>query len=433
VFDNKIFSHRPLVHMKRIAILVFALGLAASARAAAPDSAQGKSVSNYPNQDNISLGQAREYDHYLQRVLTALRTLDPTMQAEVNEWVVNDRELKRRIISQMQKNPEYRSRMGQNADVVVTQNPRTDDLLRVSVGSVVLSNRQEIEAVLGPSEYDRLKERGYDLLMKNNPAAERKNYGINFSFYRASIQLEKSGFAFEWINGKEEIGYPLWLNGTMTLGAAFIRDNVTARLGIDIAPTEYGNSDSKILGPFTFHRRLLEGTGGASGSLTINNFGLDMSEGRLGAAGLFTYGYNLQPEAGFSLNPTEAHNTNLIGLVYLTYEFPTDGSLAGFGVALGGGAHRIDALHFDAAKKETHMLERTTLGDVFGRISYEHVGQDHYGLALQYSNLLLASAFYDLMEGFGLEMKYSLRMNHRNSPWEYDSYFAISPRISIVL
>lgn len=418
----------------KIFLSIIALAIVAgTAAAASPDSTQGKAVS-YGNQDNIGLPQAREYDHYLSRVLNALRGIDPTMGAELPSWSVNDRELKRRIIAAMQKNPEFRSRIDQTAEVIVTQNPRTNDILQLSVGPVLLHSRQEIEADLGNSVYEKLKDGNYDKLVKTNPAEERRNYSINFSFYRGSIVLEKSGFAFEWINGKEEIGYPFWLNGTMTLGGAFIRDNVTAHLGIDLVPNNYGNSTAKILGPFTLQQRLLEGAGGASGSLTVKNLGLDPSDGTLGATGLFTYSFGIDnSKTGFSLSQSDVYNTSLIGLVYGTYTFANAGSMPGISVSLGGGAHRIDHLQSIPQKTDVKVVSRTMYGDPFGRIAYDHVGEDKYGIAVQYSNLLLASAYYEFIGGFGLELKYALRLNHRNDPWEHDSFFIVSPRISISL
>lgn len=420
--------------MKVFLSLICVICIAAAAYAAEADSTQGKSVSSYSNSDNMSLGQAREYDRYLGRVLSALNGLDPTMRAELPEWSVNDRELKRRIISAMQKNPEYRARIDQTADIVVTQNPRTRELLRVAVGPVTLHSRQEIEAELGPPVYDKLKEANYDKLTRVNPAEERKNYTIDFTFFRAHIGFEKSGFAFEWYNGKEEIGYPFWLNGTMTLGAAFVRDNVIARLGVDLAPSDYGTSDASILGKFTFHSRKLEGAGGAVGSLTIKNFGLDPADGTLGATGMFTYSFGIDENNGYTLNPNSAYNTSLIALAYATYNFAPNSSMAGFSFSLGGGGHRIDHLTRSLLPKtETKVESRVTLGDVFARASYDHVGEDKYGFALQYSNLALISGYYEFIQGFGLEARYALRMNKRNATWEYDSYFILSPRFSIVL
>jgi hypothetical protein len=399
------------------------------------DSSQNKAVASISSgQDNMTLAEARTYNQYLNRVMSAINSLDPTMRAELPEWVVNDRELKRRIIATLRKLPQFRSQINELSDVVITQNPRTQELLRLIVATVELNSRNEIESVLGSSIYDKLKEGNYDKVMKVNPVFEPRSYQIDFSLYRADIVLKKSGFAFEWINGKEQIGYPFWLNGTMTIGGAFIRDNVTMHLGIDVVPSNYGSTDAQVLGPFTLHQRKIEGAGGASGSLEIKNFGLDPSDGMLGITGYFTYGFGLDGgKAGFSQNPVHAYNVSLIGLAYLTYAAPAEGDFAGFSFALGGGGHRIDELQYLPPTQATKTLSRVTLGDVYGRIAYDNQGEDHWGLAVQYSNLLLTSAYYEFFTGVGLELKYALRLNNRNAPWEYDSYFIISPRISISL
>ncbi|HET7152264.1 MAG TPA: hypothetical protein VFJ29_00730 [Candidatus Kapabacteria bacterium] len=399
------------------------------------DSSQNKAVSSVSsNQDNMTLPEARTYDHYLNRVVSAINSLDPTMRAELPEWVVNDRELKRRIIATLRKLPQFRSQIDELSDVVITQNPRTQELLRLVVSTVELNSREEIESVLGTSTYDKLRDGNYDKVMKVNPVFEPKSYQLDFSLYRADIVLKKSGFAFEWINGKEQIGYPFWLNGTMTLGGAFIRDNVTMHLGIDLVPASYGNTDANILGPFDLKPRKLEGAGGATGSLEIKNFGLDPSDGLLGITGFFTYGFGLDGgKVGFSQNPDQAYNVSLIGLAYLTYAAPADGDFSGFSFGIGGGGHRIDNVAWSPTTQVTKILSRVTLGDVYGRVAYDHQGEDHWGLAVQYSNMLMTSAYYEFFTGVGLELKYALRMNNRNDPWEYDSYFVISPRISISL
>ena len=236
----------------------------AAAQATAQDSSQGKPTDQFANTaQTLSLAQAQNYNNYLDRVLTAIHTLDPTMKAELPEWVVNDRELKRRIIALLQKDPQFRAQVSELSDVIVTQNPRTQELLRLTV-AMVLNSRDEIEAKLGTTIYDKLRDGNYDKIMKTNPVFEQRSYGAFFSFYRADIALQKSGFAFEWMNGKEEIGYPFWLNGTMTLGGAFIRDNFTLHLGVDIVPSDYGVSNAPIAGLFSIPERKLEGTTGTT-------------------------------------------------------------------------------------------------------------------------------------------------------------------------
>ena len=399
-----------------------------------------RSVDNFANSaETMSLPEARNYNNYLDRVLGAIHSLDPTMQAELPQWVVNDRELKRRIIALLQKDPQFRAQISQLSDVIVTQNPRTQELLRLTVAAVVLNSRDEIEAKLGTTIYDKLKDGSYDKLMVANPVLEQRSYGIYFSLYKGYLALEKSGFAFEWINGKEEIGYPFWLNGTMTLGGAFIRDNFTMHLGIDVVPSGYGNSTAPIVGPFNIPNRKLEGTSGASVSGEIKNFGLDPNDGRLGATGLFTYSFGENPgPAGFSIAPYNlAYNVSHIELLYLTYAFPVEGDLNGFSISVGGGAHSIDYNKFipgtPTVAAQTNLISRTTFGDVYGKIAYDFHGEDHWGMSLQYSNLLLGDVYYDILQGFGLEAKYALVLNNRNSPWEYKSFFIISPRISFEL
>ena len=123
-----------------------------------------------------------------------------------------------------------------------------------------------------------------------------------------------------------------------------------------------------------------------------------------------------------------------IELLYATYSFAEDGDLNGLSLSLGGGAHSIDYSKFvpggTNVSAQASIINQTTFGDVYGKIAYDYKGSDHWGLSVQYSNLLLSSVYFDILDGFGLEAKYALVLDNRNSPWEYKSFFIISPRIS---
>jgi hypothetical protein len=126
----------------------------------------------------------------------------------------------------------------------------------------------------------------------------------------------------------------------------------------------------------------------------------------------------------------EAYSAGLIANANIGYAFARESALEGLSIAIGGGGHRIDHI-VRVSPTEIKTIGNAIIGDPFVRLGYEHLGSTDWGLSAQYSNMMLLDGYFEIFSGFALQAKYALRLNHRNEPYEYDSYFVLSPRIKI--
>jgi hypothetical protein len=411
---------------------------------------------------------ARAENEALQRILSAVESIDTARQNELIQWIITDRSIRSRVISALRKAGKNIS-PNSVAELSVTQKPPTAgdpdptnmQLLRIVIESIGVYGEPNIRRILGEDLYNKIQSReGYEFTLQ---ASEHVQQKIQFIYMDASLYggqiLFKSGFGFALRVGNDYIGYPFWLPGTIGTFGVLRRGSTDFRIGLEWPLGESGINpfggnnglqikNRKLEGAQTFAASIDQDLGLMAEQSGKIHFGADFLTG-------FTPSYSgLSSRENLEQFRTAYINNQVPGLgkdslfylqlsahAWVEYKLP-ESSLKGGYIQVGAGTHRIAALTIGAKNLPLPPSPASATTDVISsgnysyfdpliKLGYVHAGEtgDEYGLSVQYCNTLLTDAFIKLFPWLQIEAKYATIVGRDPQKWEWKDYVMISPKI----
>jgi hypothetical protein len=363
----------------------------------------------------------------MERMLASLNAVDSVYKVHYPTWVVQDADLRERIYR------TFRMRytdVPSDTTVTVVANPDADEILEISIGSVVMG-RRDTHVNLSDSLHKEILAAKYPMRVINPIPVKPRAYllfGSRPKFAAISVSAFGAGLLFsdgrgvEVKLGHEEIGYHFWSTGDFRAMAVFEQ----LKIGL-IIPFRYGRTEVANPEPLSIRPRRLSGAKGVSGEFDYP-FSSQLVGARLSVGELNSVS---NPELLTNLQQFYYIHT-IAQLFYSRQEMFSAGEHL-FTFTGGLGYHQI-ALGETKQNGRITATQKVDFASPILRAEYVHQGGKMYGLGVQYySGILHVKGWVEFVKNFiYVDVQYYSPAFRGAKPWEQTYFFMISPRIQLI-
>jgi hypothetical protein len=362
----------------------------------------------------------------LDRMLSALNSVDSVYKVYFPTWIIRDEDLRQRIYK------VFRGRysdLAPDTSVTVVANPEKSEILQVSIGNAVMGP-QETRIVMSDSlRRDILRGDYPQRIVEWAPVKERKR--IPFGAKPLVVSMDASlfggallfgnGWGLELKIGHDEIGYPFWATGDARLMAVFDR----LKLGVMI-PLNFGTKQPRILDPLSIRPRRLNGATGISAE-----YDQPVKSDLIGAR--FSLGELNKYVSGQLTDEENPYYIHTIGQLFYSHRMSFLEGAHLLTVSAGLGFHQIAQGEVFPDDRIVAVKKWNFFSPIV-RMDYIRHGEEMYGVTVQYySSILYVSGWIELVRNFiYVDLRYAAPIVRSPKPWEQPYFHMISPRFRLV-
>jgi len=247
--------------------------------------------------------------------------------------------------------------------------------------------------------------------------------------------------------GYDILNLPFWYGAVWNVSAFYRPDPDQYYMLGTLIPFRPGDSEVDLVGPIQLKSRKLNGTYGISAEFGKKLFDILLKEDEwegnstLGIyiGGSFSYSdlkkrgdeilvdINSNKIGYLNNNPFYYIGAHYIG--FLGFEAPD--LLKGLHFNIGYGAFAVHKTVVEKDGESLKKLSKTTISDLYAKLTYAHEGITDYTISAQYFNQsLMLSGILKVFSWLGLEVKYARVVGRDPDPYEYRDYVTVSPRFS---
>lgn len=365
----------------------------------------------------------------LERILLALNNGDTVYASYFPVWTVLDKNTKLSIFTAFRNRGKEFS---ENDRVVIIAIPNMKGIADIRIGNASYG-RLFASKALDPELQQSLLQRNYELIneipfgyrneTKQRPPTDQPNWiSANISLFGGYMK-----FGNDWrIVGKlgnDELGYPFWSSGQVSLTAGYKSIQLGAYLPMHGGLFETNSSER----PLSLKPRLLNGSTGVTGSTEFEWDEVKIQSSHIAYAaigGSFAIGSldKRRPEY-LTANVDSLYSiSSLLQMYYaLHYNFDDHNVIK---ARAGATYHRVTLNRYD--EKQDDILNYGAAQKFFTplvALEYRNLGLDWFALNAQYSRLLSFGAWAEIVPGYVYaEVKYSTVVLREPRVWEQNYY-----------
>jgi len=408
-------------------------------------------------------------------ILNAITELNPFFREYLPQYIVEDEEMQIRIVNQLRmyfglSEPEMnrlKSEIrGGKIKIRVIQKPLTEEelqeeeperaLIGIYLDQYKIVGSQALTATLGEDLYNKLLADVDKFKIKTGSGPlykEPKFATTDISISGGALALNlQADTALIQIGANVAIGYdilnlPFWYGAVWNVSAFYRPDPDQYYMLGTLIPFRPGDSEVDLVGPIQLKSRKLNGTYGISAEFGKKLFDILLKEDEwegnstLGIyiGGSFSYSdlkkrgdeilvdINSNKIGYLNNNPFYYIGAHYIG--FLGFEAPA--LLKGLHFNIGYGAFAVHKTVVEKDGESLKKLSKTTISDLYAKLTYAHEGITDYTISAQYFNQsLMLSGILKVFSWLGLEVKYARVVGRDPDPYEYRDYVTVSPRFS---
>jgi hypothetical protein len=363
----------------------------------------------------------------LERILLALNSGDTVYAAYFPVWTVLDMNTKLSIQT------AFRNRgkdFPEDERVVVIAQPNGKGIADIRIGNVSYGKLFASKS-LDPQLQKELLERNY-VLVDEIPFGYRNNKNMRTmpekpNWVSANISLFNSAIRFgnDWrIEGRigtDELGYPFWSSGQLSLTAGYKSLRLGAYMPMHGGVFETNPNER----PLSLKPRLLNGSTGATGGFEFewDLVKLNSSHITYGAlGGSFAVGSldRRRPEY-LTSNLDSLYSINAMVQAYYAFNYKFDDEKV-LNAKVGGVYHTVSLSKYVDEEIERHGKLRKVFTPYLA-VEYRNLGADWFKLNATYSRMLMLGAWAEIVPQYVfVEVKYSTVLLRQTKPWEQNYY-----------
>jgi len=408
-------------------------------------------------------------------IMTSITELNPFFKEYLPQYIVEDEEMQIRLVNQLRMyiglNESAMNRLKSDIrsgriQIRVIQKPLTEAdmeedeperaLIGIYLDQYKIVGSQTLVNALGEDLYNKLLADADRFKIKSGSGPlykEPKFATTDFSLGGGNLAINiQSDTALIKIGANVNIGYdilnmPFWYGAVWNVSGFFKPDDDQYYMVGTLIPFRPGDSEVDLVGPLQLKSRKLNGTYGITAEFGKRLFDVILKEDEweetsrlhVSIGGNFSYS-DLKSRGdevlvdmyGVKLDGLNNSSFYYIGSHYIGFvglEAPT--LLKGLRLDLGYGAFAVHNSVIDKDGESIKKLRKTTISDIYSKLTYTHEGVTEYTVSAQYFNeSLMLSGVLKLFPWLGLEVKYSRLVGRDPDPWEYRDYVTVSPRFS---